>query len=353
MCSTALKAWREATQRKDITMVTAGRSGVGKTTLIHNLLKIEDKTDKCKKSSSIVTRRVELLAGIREEVMVKMLDMPDISTKDVDHEKAMAELQEMTGGKCDMLLYCVSLLPDSKVDKVDEMIIKMLTLVFGKDVWKHTILVLTFSNAVKVLYPERSIQRLVDEYAKKFQLVLMTICPTISVVSVFSLDSDKMPQSDSSTFIVAMPAGNGPYEQYMDNLQTVRWDENVFGEILRKSNAGRNYPVALKATPPIMPFYVRLPVLFGMFVLRTAVPTAIGTATFVYIGTAVGRLLGQFVTRHESSIIFNAQRLSVMIGVAVVGSWAVLQIMPDLQKYEREQSQLERVQGKLKGMRRK
>ena len=88
-----------------------------------------------------------------------------------------------------MLLYCVSLLPNSKIDKEDKEVIRKLTLVFGQDVWRRTILVLTFTNAVRALYPEQSIKDIVEDYTKKFQLAFHFVFKSeISVASIFSCD---------------------------------------------------------------------------------------------------------------------------------------------------------------------
>ena len=69
-----------------------------------------------------------------------------------------------------------------KIDKGDKEIIR-------QDVWRHTVLVLTFTNAVKALYPEQSIKNIMEEYAKRFQSILRSVFKSdISVVSIFSCD---------------------------------------------------------------------------------------------------------------------------------------------------------------------
>lgn len=301
----------------------------------------------CQHSPSSVTKEVKVYSSLREEVTVQIVDAPGLTESDVSDSKTLAELQEKTGGKCDILLYCVSLLPDSKVDKKDEKIIKKLTHVFGEDMWEHTILVLTFANAVKELYPGHNVEGLVNDYAQKFQSVLRRVCPSFSVVSIFSCDCHQT-QRDPST-IVALPAGSDPDEKFVAHLP-VGWEVSVFLEVLKKRSVSST-PTVLKANYPLlhMPIFVRVPLLFGGLVIGTAIPTAIGASTCVYIGTAIGLFVRQFVKSFDVS---ETQKYGLLIGVGVFGPWAALQIIPNLQKYEAEQRELEDVQMEVKKYRR-
>ena len=208
-----------------MTLVTAGRSGAGKSTLISNMLKLNDDDTKDgghpqhQHSPSSVTKEVKIYSSLREGgITVRMVDTPGLNASDVNDARAMALLQEKTGGRCDMLLYCVSLLPDSKIDKEDKEVIRKLTLVFGKEVWRHAVLVLTFTNAVKALYPEQSIKDIVEEYAQKFQSALhFAFKSDISVVSIFLCDYTQT-QREADT-IIAVPAGYSPDERFIKDLR--------------------------------------------------------------------------------------------------------------------------------------
>ena len=342
--SGALERWITATQRKEMTLVTAGRAGVGKSSLTRNLLRLTDENSPlCQHSPSPLTKDVKVYTSLREgEITVRVIDAPGLTELDVNDSKAMAEIQERTGGKCDLLLYCVSLLPDSKIDKKDEKIVRKLTHVFGEGLWERAALVLTFANTVKVLNPDQSIEDLVNDYGQKFQSVLRRVCPSFSVVSIFSC---RQHQCRSSSTIVALPAGGSPGEQFVDSLP-VGWDESIFLEVLERRSVS-SVPVVFKANYPDMqlPKLVRVPLLFGGLVIGTAVPTGIGAAICVYFGTAVGLFLKQFVKHFD---LFRAQKVGLLIGISVVGPWAALQIIPSLQEYEAEQSELEEIQKKVK-----
>lgn len=150
-----LKRWKEATNR-GITLVTAGRSGAGKSTLVCNILGLEGEgAPKHEHTPSSVTQSVKLYESEVEGVKVQIVDTPGLAAHDMNKAKVIAELTKVTGGKADMLLYCVSTLPDSKIADVDKQIIKVLTLAFGERVWERAILVLTFANMVRTLSDEK------------------------------------------------------------------------------------------------------------------------------------------------------------------------------------------------------
>ena len=338
--ASTLEKWFESTKRNEVTLVTAGRSGVGKSTLIGNILKLSDKDTgpKCLHSPSSFDKEVQAYSILRGGVSVRIVDTPDITDSDVNDSKAIAELQEKTGGKCDALLYCVSLLPDSKIDKSDEKLMKKLTRIFGEEMWKHTILVLTFTNVVKALYPDQNIEVLVDEYAQKFQSVIRRISPSFSVVSIYSCDHGQT-QSDPLT-IVALPAGKSPDESFVDNL-LVGWDETIFLELLKKSD-NHSMPVILKSGRPEMPRIVRHLTLLGGFVVGTGVMTTVGVATCYYFGKTIGLFMEQFIKKCD--FVYSFPTLGLLTGVAVIGPWSAVQVITDVHKYEAEQDELERVQ---------
>ena len=338
--ASTLEKWFESTKRNEVTLVTAGRSGVGKSTLIGNILKLSDKDTgpKCLHSPSSFDKEVQTYSILRGGVSVRIVDTPDVTDSDVNDSKAIAELQEKTGGKCDALLYCVSLLPDSKVDKSDEKLMKKLTRIFGEEMWKHTILVLTFTNVVKALYPDQNIEVLVDEYAQKFQSVIRRISLSFSVVSIYSCDHGQT-QSDPLT-IVALPAGKSPDESFVDDL-LVGWDETIFLEVLKKSD-NHSMPVILKSGRPEMPRIVRHLTLLGGFVVGTGVMTTVGVATCYYFGKTIGLFMEQFIKKCD--FVYSFPTLGLLTGVAVIGPWSAVQVITDVHKYEAEQDELERVQ---------
>ena len=343
-----LEKWYATTKRKEITLVTAGRSGVGKSTLIGNMLKLEgDAAPVHEHGPSLTTMEVKVWASTVRDVKVKIIDTPGLVASDVDELKSIAALQKESGGKADMLLYCVSLLHNSKIDQTDEKIIKKLTHVFGSEIWEHAILVFTSANVVK-MFPQKNIPELVREYASKFQTVLQHVCPSFSVVSIFTCDQDQE-KRDPST-IVALPAGLDPDEELIEGVQ---WDESIYLEVLKKCNP-EAIPALLKVRGPTswlirralaISGYIGLTGLGG--VTGFGVGLGAGLVTAAGIGIAAGVLSGG---AGRSAPAFLAQ-LAGNLGVAAtivglgggsaIGGVTAHSLVKD---YEAEQKKLEKLQ---------
>lgn len=242
----ALDKWYEATNRKQITLVTAGRSGVGKSTLISNMLRLEgDAAPKRRHGPSSTTKEVKLYTSSVNGIEVRIIDTPGLTAADVSEAKIITGLQAESGGKADMLLYCVSLLPNSKIDEQDAKIIKTLKTAFGPDIWSHAILVLTFANyVIRDLDEGITLKDLVTDYAAKFQSVLQSQCPSFSVCSIFSCDQEQT-KRDPTTMITLL-AGLNPDKELVEG---VKWDESIYMEVLKKCSPDA-IPALLKVREP-------------------------------------------------------------------------------------------------------
>ena len=346
-----LEQWYEVSNRREMTLVTIGRSGAGKSTLISNMLRLKDiDTLQSQHSSSSVTQEVEIYRSspAREgQVTIHMVDTPDFNSSYIRDARGMALLQEKTGGRYDALLFCVSLLPDSKIDQEDKEVIRKLTHVFGEEIWKYTILVLTFSNAVKELYPNQSIEHLVNQYAHKFQTILRSVCPLFSVVSIFSCDQHNT-LMDPLT-IIALPVGKHPKEQYFNG---VGWADSILSEVLKKrKNSTRirsSVPTVLKANFPT-PRIIRLPLLLAELLVGTVAVTTIGVGTCGYIGAALDPVIRKlFVGKCD---MYSCAAIASVMGIAVIGPLAVVRVVSSIQKRELKQLELDHVQREVNNYR--
>ena len=84
--------------------MTVGRSGVGKSTLISNVLRSRQSSF----MTTITTQHIRLTTEYVGDVKVKIIDTLGLVTPDVDELKSIAALLQESGGKADMLLYCIS-----------------------------------------------------------------------------------------------------------------------------------------------------------------------------------------------------------------------------------------------------
>ena len=130
-----------ATERKMI-LAVIGRSGTGKTTLINNMLGVE-----CENDGGGATTAIHSHGNDVEGVQIAMFDTPGLGMPDQSEKHVFVDLQKITEKKVDALLYCLSILPNSKLDDVELKSIKLLTRVFGKNTWEKTIIVLNFTFA--------------------------------------------------------------------------------------------------------------------------------------------------------------------------------------------------------------
>ena len=349
----ALDKWFETTNRKKITLVTAGRSSVGKSILIGNMLNLKgDTAPEHQHGPSSTTKTVKLYTSTVGGVEVRIIDTPGLAATDVDEPKSLAALQVVTGGKADMLLYCISLLPDSIIDNDDQAIIKNLTLVFGKGIWEHAILVFTFANLVKMM-PGKDIPQLVQAYAEKFQSVLQNVCPSFSVVSIFLCDQDQ-PQRPPTT-IIALPAGLDPAEKLVEGM---RWDESIYLEVLKKCSP-KAIPAFLKARGPT-PWIIRKALAIGQYVGATGITATFGGGAGAIAGTIVGGAIGGGIGLLAGGVgvgpgaVVGADigATIAILGIGGVGALAGgmaggMAAHSEIQEYETDQTKLEKVQEAL------
>ena len=272
-----LERWGEETHR-GITMVITGRSGAGKSTLIKNMLDLSgEEAPKDGHSPKPITNEVKKHEAKIHGVMVRIIDMPGLATASEKNEKViLKELERQTERKADMLLYCVSLLPNSKIDNTDKRIILMLTKAFGESLWKKAILVLTFANVANSI-SSQPMSELVRIYAEAFQEMMHSAKLTSFTVEP-SLTPDKAHDRDATT-IAALPAGKCRDEVIIEGA---RWDDNIYLEALKKCE--------YEAIPALL-------CLKGISLnkLHTALASLGGLGTSAVVGGGVGAGIGALI----------------------------------------------------------
>ena len=343
-----LNSWLTSTKRSEITLVTAGKSGSGKSSLIASMLGLEgENAPKINHSPSSVSVEVEIFERQINGITLRIVDTPGMGASDVEEAGIISELQKATQGKADMLLYCVSMLPTSKIDKPDTEIIKKLTYAFGEDCWKQSILVFTFANMVK----KAKHKMVIEKYSEKFQEILRSVCshsgPSFfsseqySIVPIFSCDQGKITRSPYD--IIALPAGEDPDEEIIDGM---RWDESIYMEVLKKCNP-EAIPALLKVKGPT-PKLIRLGMEIGGFTAFSGAVGAVGGVAGAVAGGIVGGAIGAGI-----GLLFGgagavpAAVVGGKIGAGIVGSTCAvssavsggLAVVDDLFEYEARQAE--------------
>ena len=196
-------------EKRRLALVTAGRAGVGKSTLINNLLGL--KAAKAEHSARSVTKTVDYYERDIHGVTVRIIDTPGFEARDMTREqeqKAMTTLLELTKGKPDLLLYCISLV--SRYDDKDDRIVEKLTRAFGREVWSHAVLVLTFGDT-ELKGNEEESRKVLQEFTEEFQESLkkagVSDMPVTFTLLTQSIGPDQLEAILERPEVVGVPVG--------------------------------------------------------------------------------------------------------------------------------------------------
>jgi energy-coupling factor transporter ATP-binding protein EcfA2 len=298
----ALEAWSREAGERPLTMVVVGKSGAGKSTLINNFLELE-KDEMCPtgNGASVTTLEVVVKENVKKDVTVRMIDTPGLGGIDEIRAKdVFKDLSKITNHKADVIVYCISSHPSSCIDSTDIDIIRAITSAFGPEIWRHTILALTFAgrpNTSEISSSEY--QARICNYASAFQDALRKA--NVRKVLVKSALSEEVPPQS----IPAVPIEGAAMENSLNDDSCSQWTNTLFTEALKKSNP-KAVRTKLKLSDRSSEPVVRMAELGGSVAAGTAVGAAIGTAIgapFLGIGIIVGVTVGAVVGGAVGSLI--------------------------------------------------
>lgn len=210
-------------------LVTAGKPGAGKSTLINNLLGLRGKkAAESMAGPDSVTKAIDYYEEEVDEIPVRIIDTPGLEAMDLSRQKdqeALEDLSVLTDGKADIMLYCMRL--TDRADEKDECIIQKLTRVFGKEIWRHTVLVLTFGDAV--LNQDEGDRDILERFTRKFEEFLKKAgvgdVPVKSILSAQDAGSEL--ESIQQPGIIGVPVGR-------HTTSPQDWRDLLFKEIIKK-----------------------------------------------------------------------------------------------------------------------
>ena len=220
-------------QKNKVTIVFAGKSGAGKSTLAKKLFGFP--VGSTKPSANPITKAHEkLLPTPKDGVTINIIDMAGYNKK--DKKKQLKELSKLSNGEADLVLYCLPISPNSKFDDLNPDIMASLQDAFGKDIWNHCMVVLTFSNYawdhIEMTHEGEEDQEiavteykgLIDEYITKFreQLDILKV-EGVDVISVFDIDFSK--EKGENWEIVCIPAGFRPRDPVLQGVKYPKADK--------------------------------------------------------------------------------------------------------------------------------
>ena len=260
-------------------IVTAGKSGVGKSTMINNVLELEGDA-KCPTGDDAdpTTREVKLHFSFKNNVKVTVVDTPGLGgLNSRERRKVLKDLSKVTKEKADILLYCVSLHPAAKIDAADVEIIKLFTSAYGPEIWSHAILVLTYANE-RTARNDAKYRELIAGYARNFQQALRTA--KVFGIQVRSILSEVVPKEA----IPAVPIGFTPNDRLLlcDN-----WSDALLNEVFKRTNPEVNLKL-LELKGILLPAAE----LTGCVMAGIAAGAAVGTAAGAPVGVLPGMVVG-------------------------------------------------------------
>ena len=167
---------RIAPLKDEITIVLVGKSGAGKSTLAKKFFGIDLDT---KMSAKDKSPKIETHPAPRKltDVTVRIVDTIGLGAEK-DNKAQLKKLSSETKGKTDLVIYCLPIGPGCRFADSNPDIMASLQAAYGKEIWKHCIVVLTYSNmawlSIKLSQPDEAeaiaeYKHLVSEYVQEFR----------------------------------------------------------------------------------------------------------------------------------------------------------------------------------------
>ena len=218
-----LDRWAERNQSLVIT--TAGKTGMGMSTMINNFLDLsQDKMSPTGDDVGPTTTEVKKHSNYmyKSRIQIEIHEIPGLGGAQKNETAVLKGISKET----DILLYNVSLHPSAKIDITDVENIKLLTVVYGRKIWSQAVLVLTFANQ-RSSKNEETYKRLIEGYARNFQHALHTA--KIISMECKSIFSEEVPTA--AGVIPAVPIGLDPREPL---LLCENWSDVLLHEVLKR-----------------------------------------------------------------------------------------------------------------------
>ena len=131
-------------------IMVAGKPRNGKSRALNNIFEVdfESATSPGSVTQSVLEKHVE-----KDGKKMVVIDTPGLGALDMDRDtsKLVQEMKEAVEGLDYVLLYCLSVAPNSSLTLVDQTIIKCLHESLGMEAWKNCVILLTFSDIARVM----------------------------------------------------------------------------------------------------------------------------------------------------------------------------------------------------------
>ena len=149
---------------KEIRIIVSGKTGAGKSTLLNGFVGTEvfKPGDDLEPETKVVSHSKTTING----TSVTAFDCPGLQDGTDNENKYLQDLLKQTGGKFDLMLYCIAMTEVRSDLLVHNSAIKQITEKMGKDIWKNAFIALTFANVFQKRLISAGTNE--DEIEKKF-----------------------------------------------------------------------------------------------------------------------------------------------------------------------------------------
>ena len=129
-----------------VNILITGRTGIGKSTLVNGI--VGSKLAKEGETLDPLTTKVENKSKTIFGVVVNVWDSPGLQDLTGNEDLYLADIRAKCRDNVDLFVYCINMSEDRFIPGDKEVTaIKKLTDALGKEVWKHSLVVLTFANS--------------------------------------------------------------------------------------------------------------------------------------------------------------------------------------------------------------
>ena len=294
----------EQGQKRPINIVITGKVGTGKSTLRRNIFpKDGDDEDDVNKiiSPDHITNDYATHDYEQHGVSIKITDtigLEGSKGKIKGKLKSLAKYMKKHGN-VDLLIHCIPVDPSSKFIDTQPDIMQSLQDAFDHNIWKHCIIVFTFSNQALSRIKEKLkgnddkakeiYKKHINDFTDKVRAELIKLhVQQVSVKTMFDLPLEA-PQIADHTTIMAIPAGDNPEDQVLPGIQyelqykdqedlPLKWTDVLFNEIVKLSKAEHKNSL--------------LRYRYGTDWARMKAKAAAGTLSGAVGGSAIGAAIG-------------------------------------------------------------
>ena len=211
----------------NISLMVAGETGTGKSTLINTLLGLKDPNNLIGLDDDIggsggddgvsETKSVSLYEGERNEIIIKCWDTPGLEdTRKHSYAKIIAQMSVKTNGKLDLLLYCIKYEIGMRVKDAHIRMIHEITKAFKSDIWQRAVFVMTMVNTMLPSVTEQQHKRKLENIRNQLRDILRENGVPDDIASHVPLVT------------AGLEKGNLPHE-------TTEWTAKLFGQCVDKN----------------------------------------------------------------------------------------------------------------------